>query len=67
MQTEALFKDIAERIRLELEQAEHSIYIAVAWFTNRTLFNTLIEKARKGITVQLMLSNDHINQQSYVD
>ncbi|WGV14066.1 hypothetical protein QJS82_05185 [Psychrobacter maritimus] len=25
MQTEALFKDIAERIRLELEQAEHRI------------------------------------------
>lgn len=67
MQTEALFEDIAERIRLELEQAEHSIYIAVAWFTNRNLFNTLIEKARKGVTVQLMLSNDHINQQSYVD
>lgn len=67
MQTEALFEDIAERIRLELEQAEHSIYIAVAWFTNRTLFNTLIQKARKGVTVQLMLSNDHINQQSYVD
>ena len=67
MQTEALFEDIAERIRLELEQAEQSIYIAVAWFTNRNLFNTLIEKARKGVTVQLMLSNDHINQQSYVD
>ena len=67
MQTEALFEDIAERIRLELEQAEHSIYIAVAWFTNRKLFNTLIDKAQKGVTVQLMLSNDHINQQSYVD
>ena len=67
MQTEALFEDIAERIRLELEQAEYSVYIAVAWFTNRALFNTLIDKAQKGVTVQLMLSNDHINQQSYVD
>lgn len=67
MQTEALFEGIAERIGLELEQAEHSIYIAVAWFTNRNLFNALIDKARKGVTVQLMLSNDHINQQSYVD
>ncbi|WP_201625024.1 phospholipase D-like domain-containing protein [Psychrobacter immobilis] len=67
MQTEAIFEDIAERIRLELEQAEQSIYIAVAWFTNRTLFNTLIEKSKEGVTVQLMLSNDHINQQSYVD
>jgi len=67
VQTEALFEDIAERIRLELEQAEQSIYIAVAWFTNRTLFNTLIGKSKEGVTVQLMLSNDHINQQSYVD
>lgn len=67
MQTEALFEDIAERILLELEQAEQSIYIAVAWFTNRTLFNTLIEKSKEGVTVQLMLSNDHINQQSYID
>lgn len=67
MQTEAIFEDIAERIRLELEQAKQSIYIAVAWFTNRTLFNTLIEKSKEGVTVQLMLSNDHINQQSYVD
>ncbi len=67
MQTEAIFEDIADRIRLELEQAEHSIYIAVAWFTNRTLFNTLLQKAQQGICVQLMLSNDHINQQSYVN
>ncbi|WP_201529967.1 phospholipase D-like domain-containing protein [Psychrobacter frigidicola] len=67
MQTEAIFEDIAERIRLELEQAEHSIYIAVAWFTNRTLFNMLLKKSQQGITVQLMLSNDHINQQSHVD
>lgn len=67
MQTEALFEDIAERIGLELGKAEQSIYIAVAWFTNRTLFNTLVEKAQQGITIQLMLSNDHINQQSYVD
>ena len=37
MQTEALFEDIAERIHLELERAEHSIYIAVAWFTKRYL------------------------------
>ena len=41
MQTEALFEGIAERIGLELEQAEHSIYIAVAWFTNKLIFDEL--------------------------
>jgi len=67
VQTEAIFENIADRIYLELEQAKTSIYIAVAWLTNRNLFNMLLEKAQQGITVQLMLSNDHINEQSYVD
>lgn len=67
MQTEAVFESIADRISIELEQAKTSIYIAVAWLTNRNLFNMLLEKAQQGITVQLMLSNDHINEQSYVD
>ena len=62
MQTEAVFENIANRITLELEAAQHTIYIAVAWFTNRSLFNVLLEKAKEGVTVQLMLSNDFINQ-----
>ena len=50
MQTEALFENIADRIEQELTQAEQSIYIAVAWFTNSRLFNALLDKAKQGIT-----------------
>lgn len=64
MQTEALFDNIADRLDQELTQAEQSIYIAVAWFTNPRLFDILLTKARQGITVQLLISNDKINQQS---
>lgn len=67
MQTEALFENIADRIEQELTQAEQSIYIAVAWFTNPRLFNALLDKAKQGITVQLLISNDPINQQSPID
>ena len=67
MQTEALFSNIADRISTELSQAESSIYIAVAWLTNRDLFNTLVDKAKSGVTVQLLLSNDEINQNSSLD
>lgn len=67
MQTEALFENIADRIEQELTQADQSIYIAVAWFTNPRLFNTLLDKAKQGITVQLLISNDPINQQSPID
>lgn len=67
MQTEAIFDGIADRIYLEIEKAQSSIYIAVAWFTNQNLFNIMLQKAQQGVTVQLMLSNDHINQQSRID
>lgn len=67
MQTEALFSNIADRISTELSQAESSIYIAVAWLTNRNLFNILVDKAKSGVTVQLLLSNDEINQNSSLD
>ncbi|MDE3954158.1 phospholipase D-like domain-containing protein [Glaesserella parasuis] len=67
MQTEALFSNFAERISTELSQAESSIYIAVAWLTNRDLFNILVDKAKSGVTVQLLLSNDEINQNSSLD
>ena len=67
MQTEAVFEFIADHIILELEKAQSSIYIAVGWITNQKLFNVMQQKAQQGITVQLMLSNDHSNQQNHID
>ncbi|MGP5793837.1 hypothetical protein ACTXP0_12485 [Psychrobacter celer] len=46
MQTEAVFECIADRISLELEQAQSSIYIAVTWFTNKKLFNGMQQRAQ---------------------
>ena len=34
--------------------------IAIAWFTNETIFNILLEKLAEGVTVELILMNDHI-------
>lgn len=60
--TEAIFTNISERIAQELSKATQSIHIAVAWFTNATLFNILIHKAKSGISIYLALSNDNINR-----
>lgn len=38
MYIEAIFSNIANRIIAEIELAEQSVYIAVAWFTNRLIF-----------------------------
>ncbi len=67
MQTEAIFENIAERIVLELGKAQNSIFIAVAWFTNMKIFNILQQKAEEGCQINLMYSDDHINENSQID
>ena len=67
MQTEAVFENIAERIVLEIHKAQNSIFIAVAWFTNRKIFNVLLRKAKEGCQINLMYSADHINENSSIN
>jgi hypothetical protein len=67
MQTEAIFENIASRIQEEIKKAQKSIYIAVAWFTNRNIFEQLLLKARAGCTIHIIISNDEINTNSSVD
>ena len=67
MQTEAVFENIGERIQQEIRKAQKSIFIAVAWFTNKSLFNELVNKAKNGCTVTLIISNDKINLNSSID
>ncbi len=67
MLTEAVFENIAQRIQQEISKAQKSVFIAVAWFTNKNLFNELVNKARNGCTVSLIISNDNINLNSSID
>lgn len=67
MQTEAFFDDIALRIQDEIQKAQKSIYIAVAWFTNKNIFDKLIVKAREGCIIHIIISNDEINNNSSLD
>ena len=67
MQTEAVFENIAERIQQEISKAQKSVFIAVAWFTNKNLFNEMVNKARNGCNVSLIISNDNINLNSSID
>lgn len=64
MLTEAVFENIADRIQSEIRGAQKSIFIAVAWFTNGNIFNELIEKAKAGCNISLIISNDDVNTNS---
>ena len=61
MQTTAHFTLIHETIVAELRKARQSVYVAVAWFTDRDLFQYLCDRAEAGVRVELMLTNDGIN------
>lgn len=61
MQTTAHFDRIHETIIAELQRATKSVYVAVAWFTDRELFQTLCQRAAAGVLVELMITNDAIN------
>ena len=67
MQTEAIFENINKRIKKEIQQAENTIYVAVAWFTDYILFHELEKKAKEGCKVFVLTSNDFINKQSKID
>ncbi len=67
MASEAIFEKIADRIQQEIKEAQKSVFIAVAWFTNKSLFNELVERAKAGCAISLIISNDSINANSQND
>lgn len=66
MQTQAYFEDIQPQIVKELQTAQHSIYVAVAWFTDQELYEIICRKAREQVTVSVLILNDEINAGDYV-
>lgn len=55
------FQGFKEIILSEIRAATQSVKIAVAWFTDADVFNLLIKKRQEGISVMLVLSDDHLN------
>lgn len=50
----AHFEKIRARILETLDKAEEKISIAVCWFTNKTLFDKICEKAKNGYSANLL-------------
>ncbi len=67
LETQAYFDNIKEKIVAQLNAAEKSIFVAVAWFTDDDLFDELSRAARKGIDIQLIIMDDKINQNAGLD
>lgn len=62
MELKAHFSNIHKVIINHLEQAQSEIVAAIAWFTDRDIFDVLCRKTRSGIKVSVALIGDEINQ-----
>ncbi len=62
MELKAHFSNIHKVIIGHLEQAQSEIVAAIAWFTDRDIFEVLCKKARAGVKVSVALIGDEINQ-----
>ncbi|MEE3717221.1 phospholipase D-like domain-containing protein [Tumidithrix elongata RA019] len=63
----AYFEKIREQILSELEKAEFTIWIAMAWFTDPILFNCLLTKRTQGLNIQIIVNDDKTNNSSDLD
>jgi PLD-like domain len=63
VEKEVHFEQIQAQILAELDKAKFTIWVAVAWFTDKVLFDKLVEKKKAGLNIQLLVSDDDINRQ----
>lgn len=62
MELKAHFSNIHKVIIDHLERAQFDIVAAIAWFTDRDIFEVLCNKARAEVKVSVALIGDQINQ-----
>lgn len=64
MGTKPYFSNIEATIQRELDAAQISITVAVAWLTASKLFDALVRAAKRGVLVRIALQDDNINRSS---
>lgn len=65
--SEVIFEHIEDRILQEIENAKYAIFVSVAWFTNKRIFERLRKKAQENCYVSIMIQLDDVNNSSGID
>lgn len=59
------FDNIESEINSYINSAERKIYIAVSWFTNQTLFDSLHNAVQRKVEIKIVLLNDILNRNEF--
>lgn len=62
VEVEVYFEKIQGQIIEQIRQSKYTIWVAVAWFTDRVLFDELLKKKLQGINIQVIVADDDINR-----
>ncbi len=56
------FEGIQAQIIEQIRVSKYSIWVSVAWITDRTILNELYKKKKEGLSIRIIMVNDSINQ-----
>jgi phosphatidylserine/phosphatidylglycerophosphate/cardiolipin synthase-like enzyme len=59
--SEVFFEELRQLLITEVSKAKYTIWVAVAWFTDKELYDLLITKRNNGVNVQVLILDDEIN------
>ena len=63
--TSSYFDNIQDVLTKRVALSQHNIYIAVAWFTNDIIFESLKSALNKKVKVKVVILNDLINRNEF--
>lgn len=58
---DVFFDEIKETIIQGIRNAKYAIWVAVAWFTDKDIFQELLVKKKQGISIRIITSNEKSN------
>lgn len=59
---DVVFDEIKDTIIQGIRNAKYTIWCAVAWFTDREIYNELLHKKNDGVNIRIITSNEPSNQ-----
>lgn len=62
---QAYFENLQDIIQNQIISAHSKVYVAVAWFTNRILFNELKNVLQRNVNVKVLIHDDILNRNEF--
>lgn len=63
--TLSYFEEIEKQIISNISSSQSSVFVAVAWFTNQLLFDSLTDAIKNNVAVKVLILDDILNRNEF--